>query len=301
MDRRSFLISTAALATLTGWTRTAVSVGHLYVTHNGRPLNLRLLLPARDTGTALPVILFSHGANSAAHLYDELLRPLAEWGALLIAVDHLDAGGTPPPERLPAEGLFQSRIDDLKLPLEKRALIDAYCAARGHYVDWARVCAMGHSFGGAVAQGLAGATMIYGPNQAAKARRVAAVSALITLSPPGPRAGLVPEDAWKTVDVPSVAVTGTRDILPGFIDDWRTHVAGMGHGAENNRWRVVGEGVDHYFGGLICRLKSGQEAAQQRPAMMQTVDLLKQFLEAWVGGQELPTPPQFSLLDIQRY
>lgn len=293
MDRRRLFMASALLPwALRRSPSQGVDIDFITLTHaGGRQTRYRMMTPGgAAAGATLPVVLFSHGANASSSLYDNMLVAWLAAGVVVLAPDHLDSGGAAPPGSLPPEGLWVSRINDLALPLKARPSVDAVALSRGLRLDWSRICAAGHSFGGAVAQALAGARMINAADGTDAFYGDPAVKAVIAVSPPGPRPGLVPETAWATVDMPALLVTGDADVLPGFIDDWRTHAAGFDQGAAGQRWLVVGDGVDHYFGGLICRLSEGAGAERQRPALAATNAVATAFLRRWKDGD--PHSPQ---------
>jgi hypothetical protein len=82
------------------------------------------------------------------------------------------------------------------------------------------------------------------------------VRASIAFSPPGPGLGLIDRPGYATLGTPALVQTGTLDVPPGATaaDAWRGHLAAYEAPAANGaRYGLVLEGVDHYFGGLICR------------------------------------------------
>ena len=247
---------------------------------DGRQSEYRIVVPAG--GSAWPVVLFSHGANSSNADYDGFWLPWAARGHLVIGANHIDTG-PPATQRKVGHGeLWRSRVADALLPVRDRAPFDALAARQGARLEWQRVCAAGHSFGAVVAQALAGATLAESPGDLSALRDgTARVAACIALSPPGTLAGFVPADAWESVRVPSLLQTGDRDVLPGFVDDW--HLRTVGFAGRPDRWTLVGHGVDHYFGGLICRRRPDAEA--ELPALRQSAALTGDFLEAYLRGR----------------
>lgn len=288
-NRRMILGAAGVWPLMSGFSSLGVQQDRVTLkSHTGRDVHYRLLVPAQGHG-AVPIILFSHGAQSAAGQYDALLRPLCQAGFLVIAPDHPDSGG--PPASVPPEGLWRARVDDLAAPILRQDELKAALSPYGLTPDFTRVCAAGHSFGGAVAQAVAGATMHFEPDAPARAMRFDGVSGLIALSPPGPRAGLVPAEAWASVTVPSVLVTGTADTLPGFIDRWETHAGGFEINSPGNRWQIVGDGVDHFFGGLIGKPEGIAVDQAQAPALAAVAHTLIHFLNQWAAGHDRPVPP----------
>lgn len=299
MNRRSFLLATAILSALPARTRAnPIRAATVNLTHpDGRTTHVRIMVP-RPQDAPAPVVLFSHGANATGYFYDAILQPLCDAGFVVLTVDHLDAGGPAAPESVPPKGLFNSRVADLALPLSHTDQIDSLCRGMGVDPDWQRTCVMGHSFGAVVAMSLAGATVVQSLNQKASTNPHPAIGAVITVSPPGPREGLVPLEAWGSVAIPSLTITGTDDILPGFIDDWRQHIAGYEIGSDGRRWQVVGQGVDHYFGGLICRLSEGPKAEAQRPALVEANAVIRDFMMQWASRLP-PTPSQTEYCSLE--
>ncbi len=245
---------------------------------DGRNTAYRAVCPSR--GGRWGLVLFSHGANSSNHDYDGFWGAWADAGYLVIGPNHIDTGPPATQQKVSRSVLWQARLDDTSLPLRRRAPFDDWAASRGASIDWTKVCAAGHSFGAVVAQSLAGARLIAPGETEPRSAPIADVAACIALSPPGPLNGFIPPDAWSTISVPSFLQTGDADVLPGFVDDWRLRLTGFA-GAPN-RWTLIGHGVDHYFHGLICRLKPG--AAADLLALQETADLTARFLEAYLGG-----------------
>jgi dienelactone hydrolase len=285
VDRRSLLVGGGAFA-LAGATKpTAQPLDPWVFTArhaSGRKTEYRVLAP--DTPGLWPVVLFSHGANSSNQAYDRLLAAWAARGLLVVAPSHLDSGGPPDPNRLPPEGLWPTRVADLRLPLDQRESLDTLAKRQGARINWSRVAAAGHSFGAVVAQALAGARLTDPKTNAPFDGADARVCAVATFSPPGPRAALVPSDAWDSVTAPALLQTGDADRLPGFVDDWRQHKAGFDPLPGCERWLLVGSGVDHYFGGLICRLKDDPVARAQASALAATARISGDFLCAHLAS-----------------
>ncbi len=66
-------------------------------------------------------------------------------------------------------------------------------------------------------------------------------------------AGLIDAEGFSSIDTPMLLVTGTTDILPGFIDDWRSHLDGYDAASDTLAYALVYEGMDHYFNGAFGR------------------------------------------------
>ncbi len=282
-DRR--VVATGGVAAATwlsaGPSRAESSVTQISLAHaDGRLTTYRLFAPRRPGPWGL--VLFSHGANSSNLAYDRLWAPWAARGYLLIGANHIDTGPVELQRNVDRPTLWRSRLADVLLPLAQRAPFDAAATAAGGEIDWARPSFAGHSFGAVVAQALCGAQVVAPGETVARSSPVAHASACIALSPPGPLANFIPGDAWATVAAPALLQTGDADVLPGFVDDWRSRLVGFK--GRPDRWSIVGRGVNHYFGGLICRLAPGGE--RQSPALDETAALCGDFLDAYVRGAE---------------
>jgi len=282
LNRRVFLLGAAvsgmrvnAADTRSDPVATTVLLAH----SGGRETSYRMMIPPR--GGRLPVVVFSHGANSSNEDYDLLWQAWASRGYCVIGPNHIDSGPVESQRKVARSELWPARMADATLPMQQPGRFDAIAVGHGMRIDWRAVCAAGHSFGAVVAQSLAGASILNPGDGSRFDGHVANIKACIALSPPGPLAGFIPNDAWAGVAVPSLLQTGDRDVLPGFVDDWHSRLTGFP--GRPDRWTIVGRGVDHYFGGLICRRKPGPNALL--PALEQTADLCALFLDAYLGGR----------------
>lgn len=225
-----------------------------------RLVPLTLHAPARP-GT-YPVIAFSHGAFAAPDRYAAMLEPLAAAGFIVIAPMHVDSEDYPrakgEPERSPHPITWATRNADFALALDPPQGVRELLAANGLKPDPERRIALGHSYGGLIAQ-LPGGALAFEPDGTQVSRADPAVDAVVAFSPPGAMPGLIAEEGWASLTAPSLTITGTADILPGFIDDWQAHRASHDHAPPGARALWVGEGIDHYFGGVFGRIKPAGE------------------------------------------
>jgi predicted dienelactone hydrolase len=260
---------------------------------DGRGVRVRAFAPA-ESDRPLGILLFSHGALSTNLAYDRVLKPWARAGYLVLAPNHLDAGGMPPPDILPSARLWTTRVLDMLALMNSRSKVEAQAAKAGRRFDWSQLGATGHSFGGLTAQALVGAqatpVLLKAPD-----RRVKAV---LALSPPGPGMGFIPPDSWKPIMAPMLVQTGTADIFAPN-QDWRQHLASLESASSKVRWEVVGQDVNHLFGGLICYLdaKSGAQA----PQLKIVTDVGTTFLDAYVKGDAAALAKLQAVADAQTY
>jgi len=226
---------------------------------------------APRNGGPYPLVAFSHGAYSAPERYAVLLRAIAASGFVVVAPLHIDSelltNGQEPPSHTDT---WRTRKADLRLVAEAVPGIEAALAGvKTTAVDDGYLAA-GHSYGAFVAQVLAGATAI--GEDARVDRRIKGV---IAYSPPGPLPGFIADDAWDGLAVPQLVVTGTADILPGFLDEWAMHTLPHQRAAAGQQWLWVGKDVDHYFGKLIGRLSN--DISSQKDQFAEALAVTQQF------------------------
>lgn len=222
----------------------------------GRPVTLHLVAPiGRDE--PCPTIIFSHGANAAPRRYEALLSAWADAGYVVIAPLHVDS------EEHRAQADYD-RAAGRAARLQDYAL--ACAMVRGGHVPLrlgvelsGTTIAAGHSYGALIAQVAAGARLEGGEHRAVSGCMPISV---IAISPPPPMPGVIDAQGWATIGVPHLSVTGTCDILPGFVDDWRGHLSAHHALVPGLGTALVFEGMDHYFGGAFGRLSSHASARQ---------------------------------------
>lgn len=219
--------------------------------------------PRRPRGT----ILFLHGAASAPWKYELLLHRWVDAGYEVLAPLHVDSTDHPGRASFPGLTGWAARIEDMRA-------VAATIRAR-------RYCAAGHSYGALAALALGGARPLLpaGVDGPIADPRVAAV---LAFSPPGAMAPLIDRTGYAGLAVPALIQTGTADIPPGETG-WDGHLlsweAPTAHG---NRYALVLEGVDHYFGGAICRPELPGPRQERELAL--AAEHTRLMLDAWLRG-----------------
>lgn len=206
-------------------------------TTNGRAVTISQWSPA---GATLGTIAFSHGAASDPAKYLPLVTAWAQAGWRVLAPLHVDSLIHPNLSDFKGLASWRARLEDM-------AALSAYIGAP--YV------AAGHSYGGLVALTLGGASPVP-PEGMALPLTDSNVTAVVALSPPAPIPVLITAQGYASLSVPALIQTGTKDIVPGMTDadGWQGHLAPYEAAAPGgNRYALVLDGVDHYFGGAICR------------------------------------------------
>lgn len=184
------------------------------------------------------IILFSHGALSTPWKYERLIAFWVKAGFTVHAPLHVDSSDHPHKANYPGLASWRCRIEDM------RALADTY--GNKGYV------AAGHSYGALGALTLAGAGAsqpdgVTGPLAESRAKLA------LAFSPPGPIPTLIDAKGYAGISVPMLLQTGTRDIPPGE-KSWEGHLAAYEAAQPTgDKFALILDGVDHYFGGGICR------------------------------------------------
>lgn len=251
-------------------------------TANGRKVPFEIIHP--DKPGAYPLIVFSHGAFAAPDRYHALLKPLVSAGYVIVAPLHIDSEEWKHVTAPSREDTWTTRGADMVLGLSVPTSLELQLARSGITIDTGKIVAMGHSYGALLAQIAGGAQ----PATVSPLVRDSRVRAVVAFSPPGPAPGLIDLDGWKAMSLPSLTLTGTRDESPGFVDNWEVHKSSYLGSPVGNRWLWVGEGVDHYFGGMIGREKPVE--AQSRKLLYRAIMATVAFLQSALQSQTTCSP-----------
>ena len=202
------------------------------------------------------VLMLSHGAGGSPEMMRPLIDQLRRAGFAVVAPLHRDSMEYAPAERDDLQTAFGTRIADLQ----------AASALAAQTFPGLPAGAVGYSYGSLIA--LIGGGALEGMVGA----RVPAIKAVATFSSPGMIPGLVTPQSLQTVAVPTLMVTGTADVVPGFIPDAAQHVQYFENAPIGNRTLVLVDGATHDF---VYGKETGYDAA---------TDLATEFLTAHVLG-----------------
>lgn len=215
-----------AMATLPTWAKGGIAAQPTTVDLpvGQRRTTMIVWAPARPRGVAL----FSHGHGSWPDRYDQIARALMTDGFAVCAPMHVDSVHYPDRDRFTLQQSFPERLADM-------AAASSYAAKRFAGLP---VMAVGHSFGTLTALCLGGALAGIGPF------RDPAVKAVLGFSTPGRIPGLIQPNAYASVQVPVMIVTGTADLVPGFVTDPADHLF-PAETAPTDSYALVVAGADH--------------------------------------------------------
>lgn len=170
----------------------------------GRSTEMTVWTPAKVRGVAL----LSTGHGSWPARYDAIAQVMGYQGLATLAPMHVDSVEHPDRAAFSLQASFGERIADMTAA--------AAYAARAH--PGLPVIAAGHSFGTLTSLCLAGGLAYAG------SFRVPAVRAVLGFSSPGRIPGLIQPTAYGTVAAPLLLITGTADVVPGFVTDPADHL-----------------------------------------------------------------------------
>jgi pimeloyl-ACP methyl ester carboxylesterase len=205
----------------------------------GQAFEAMLWEPAQPDG----LVLYLHGLGGHPRRQrNSAIAACLQQNLAVLAPVHLDGTRNALLNRLDMQGGYAARI--------------AQTNACANFIDerWPKwpVAVMGYSYGTLFATMLGGALPGVG---AAPWRRVAGIACY---SSPGVLPMMDRNTAFSSLRVPMMFVTGTRDVVPGFVSDWRDHQAyfdgapALGRAA--GHVEVVVQGAGH---GLINEAPAG--------------------------------------------
>jgi pimeloyl-ACP methyl ester carboxylesterase len=235
-------------------------------TEDGRDLRVSIW-PAM--GRRRGIVLFSHGALSRPEKYGRLLDPWSAAGFEILAPLHVDSTDHPDHGKYAKSAdTWAPRLLDMK--------------ALAAFVDAPGFIAAGHSYGGLIALTLGGAEGDVPASVPAPLRDPRA-KAVVAFSPPGVVPGKMTLAGYSGLAVPSLIQTGDKDAVVGMPDPrWEAHLAPYEAAPPGDKYALILEGVDHYFGGLICEpTKPGPPRTAQ---LERAVALSTDFMEAYGAG-----------------
>ncbi len=216
-----------------------------------RPVPLKIFYP--QTGGPYPLVVLSHGTFSSIDRYDRIANYWAAQGYVVILPQHKDANyGVQPTSYAFMQGVAMSRAEDMSLVLDELATLEQQLPALAGKINHDHYVAAGHSIGTQVAMLVTGMQFKTGYSGELMVDAEDRFAALILVSDPG-KMRLMPADTWQASNVPTFMATGTDDFglmgKRGKSAEAQSEV--LPSDARVDRYSLLLEGGDHYFGGLI--------------------------------------------------
>ncbi|MFJ5818713.1 alpha/beta hydrolase family protein [Streptomyces sp. NPDC093108] len=275
----------------------------------GRPVELQVRVSAPATGTALPVILLSHGHGPSYHLsslngYAPLADFWAAHGFVVVQPTHLtsrtlshlvaDAPGAP--------DFWRSRAEDMTHVLDRLDVIESTVPQLAGRIDHTKVALAGHSLGGFTAALLLGAGLT-DPDTGNVVRLVEPrIRAGVLLAAPG-RGGEVfngpMAEQWpivggvdfSTMTAPTLVVVGDKDDSRHFTDmgpQWHADPYALAPGPKT---LLTLFDAEHGLGGI-----AGYDAAETTDENPERVAVLARLSAAYLRTQLHPGAPAWRIM-----
>ncbi len=244
----------------------SVSPVTLSAPDRGLPLELRLTAPA--TGRGLPIILLSHGHGPSHYIpskdgYSPIVNFYAEHGFVVIQPTHVNSKVAGLDPDAPGGPLFwRSRVEDMKLILDRLDEIEASIPAIAGRLDRSKIAAVGHSLGGQTIGMLLGARLSDPKDESATDVNMIEprIKVGVLLSAPGNGgddlsefaaenySALNPDFSYMTTQ--TLVVVGDSDESPHLtIRDADWHADAYHHGSGSNCLLIL-SGAKHGLGGV---------------------------------------------------
>lgn len=206
-----------------------LSISPVVLPAPGRAVDLQVRVSAPVTGSALPILLLSHGHGPSNHLsssngYAPLAHHFAAHGFVVIQPTHLDSKTLPfrSSDHPDAPLFWRSRAEDMTRILDQLDAIERAFPAIAGRVDRSKVAVLGHSMGGHTASVLLGARHTGDGTDVSLAEP--RIQAGVLLAAPGRGDALSPYAAehypffssidFSTMTTPALVVAGDKDGSP---------------------------------------------------------------------------------------
>ena len=208
----------------------------------------------RPTSALRGVLFLSHGAGGSPDMMRPLVDRLLSEGFAVVAPLHRDSMRYKPDERDDLQAAFGTRIADLQATARLAQTMFPGLPLGGVGYSYGSLTAL---IGGGALKEMVGA-------------RVPAIKAVASFSSPGLIPGVVTDAGLESVVVPTLMITGTKDVVPGFIPDAAQHIHYFEAEPAGNRYLAVVDEASHDF---VYGREPGYDAA---------VEITVNFLKAYV-------------------
>ena len=224
-----------------------------------KSLDYRIYFP--KTGGSYPVIVFSHGFGGSKESFSLLGRFWASRGYVVIHPSHGDSmakigeGSRVGSVRgrlrtaISQPDNISKRVGDITLILDSLDYLNSSVVGLSGKINPKSVGLAGHSFGAYIAMLLGGVSVSISKEGGGNNLYDPRVKCLLLVSPQGTGQQGLTKESYKTLAVPTMFVTGTRDRGVGGQDvSWRKEPYGFA--PLGDKYLLVIEGANHFsFGG----------------------------------------------------
>ncbi len=272
-----------------------VSISPVVLPSPLRAVDLEMRISAPATGTALPIILLSHGHGRSNHLssldgYGPLAHFWAAHGFVVIQPTHLSSKtlshilGDHPDAPL----FWRSRVEDMTRIIDQLELIEACVPELRGRLDRSRIAVAGHSMGGHTASMLLGAQLTYESDGTVIDLTDRRITAGVLLAAPGnggsdlsaiaaERYSFFTTFRFDHMATPALVIAGDADVSPHLTvrgADWHADPYSLSPGRKSLLTLFGGE---HGLGGI-----AGYDAAETTDENPARVALVQQMSWAYL-------------------
>ncbi len=253
-----------------------------------REIPIRVYLPSEKTPA--PVVLFSHGLGGSRAGYAYLGRHWALRGYVAVFLEHRGSDASVWRDERPGQRMaamqraagvrnFLLRVKDVPAVLDQ---LERWNKSDGHalagMLDLSRIGMSGHSFGASTTQAMSGQVFSHGKFSYTDLR----IKAAIALSPSGPGRGNDPKEAFGSVKIPWMLMTGTRDFTGIGNGDLKSRLAVFAALPPGGKYELVLDGAEHSaFTDRIPPRETGKRKLDYHRVILA---LSTAFWDAWLRG-----------------
>ena len=222
------------------------------------PLPLRITWPSGEG--PYPLIVFSQGAVCPKNMYASVTDHWTSHGYVTIVPVHIDSESNGFGfQDLAGTDLVVERIKDMKYVLNSLDQIEGSVQGLTGKIDRSQIAVSGHSFGGQIALALTGLEMLDTQSSEPVDMTDSRYKVAVVLSGVGQLPNMAP-DAFSRYDRPVYSSGGTKDLGAtgrGPVHPWPWRMAAYFETPPGEKYGLVLDEGDHYYGGLICRETAG--------------------------------------------
>lgn len=225
------------------------------------PLPVRVTWPHEaDHSGPYPLVVFSQGALCPKNMYAAVTDHWTSHGYVTISPLHLDSESNGFGFRdLAGQDLVKERVADMTYVLDSLDDVEAAVPGLAGKIDRNHIAAAGHSFGGQIAMAMTGLEIADTTNGEPFSAADDRYDVAVVLSGVGPMPTIV-EGAFARYEGPVYSSGGTKDLGAtgrGPVHPWPWRMASYFDTPAGDKYGVVLDEGDHYYGGLICRETAG--------------------------------------------
>lgn len=281
----------------TGLLPPVISIHPIKLSVPNRPVDLELRVSAPSSGTALPILLLSHGHGpsnfvSSLYGYAPLTNYYAARGFVVIQPTHLDSKTLPfrASDHPDAPLFWRSRAEDMTHIVDRLDLIERAVPTLAGRVDRSQIVVVGHSMGGHTASVLLGARHQHPSDSRVLSLLDPRIRAGVLLAAPGRGDALSAFAAehypffasidFSSMTTPALVVAGAEDGSPHLTTagaEWHIDPYSLAPGPKS---LVVIRGAEHGLGGI-----AGYDLAETTDENPDRVALVQHLSWAYLRSQ----------------